>query len=99
QKPQRVRRVVCITNRQLTAQRFGRRVERRLEIVVGALLPVAGSWRARAAAEFVAGRKIQRREQRRVTDAGTVEANAWRGGPNVTRGLPARRRRAHRRDG
>ena len=87
---QRVGRVVRVAQRHLAVQRLRRRIERAVEIVVGALLPVLRSGRARAAAIDVAGRKIERREHRRVADTGRVETGRigrlWRAA-DVARGL------------
>src|SRR5207237_7083821 len=86
-------RIIRVAKCQLTAERFCRGVERRLEIVVGALFPVAGTGRPGAAAIEIARRKIQRREQRGIGDAGAIEARPWRSGTNITGGRLGERRR------
>ena len=84
---QRVRRVVGVAQRHLAAQRFAGGVERRREIVVGALLPVLRSGRAGAAAILVAGRQVERREHRRVANAGAIESRTCRRGARSGGGL------------
>jgi hypothetical protein len=69
---QRVRRVVGVAKLERAVQRLRRRVERRLDVVVGVVLPVLGAGLAGAGAELVAWRQVERGEERRVTDPGAV---------------------------
>src|SRR6185295_14006529 len=64
--PERVGRVVGIAQRHRSVHALRGGVDGRLELVIGALLPVAGTGSARSGAVHVAWADGQRREERRV---------------------------------
>ncbi len=72
-EPQGVRRMVGIAKMHLARQRVACRIQRRADVIVSAVLPVAGARHPGGRSKLVSRRKPQWRENRGVAHAGGIE--------------------------